>query len=351
MSLFVDTAQSGSVADLRGRDCLTIGLVNNMPDAACEATERQFVNLLRAATTDQVVRLEMFSMPEIRRANEMRPGFAGRYRDIGELWGAPVDALIVTGTEPRAADLKDEPYWPTLAKLVDWARSNTISTIWSCLAAHAAVLHADGIERRPFAGKLSGVFACEAAECHQLLANIASPIQMPHSRLNDLPERALVSCDYRILTHSRAAGVDTFVKDDGRSSLFVYFQGHPEYDAASLLREYRRDVGRFLRGERDRYPALPQHYLSLEAGLMAEEFRARAVADRRPDLISEFPADLIRAGVENTWRPSATRLYENWVNHLMERKSTRRRQFGVWTSGNAKNDEVGPDNSAFQRRA
>jgi homoserine O-succinyltransferase len=350
MSLLIDMAQSGSAADLRGRNCLTIGLVNNMPDAACEATERQFLNLLRAATGDQVVRLEMFSIAEIRRANEMRPGVAGRYRDAAELWDASVDALIVTGTEPRAADLKDELYWPTLAKLVDWARSNTISTIWSCLAAHAAVLHADGIERRPVGGKLSGVFACEATGCHQLLANIASPIQMPHSRLNDLPERALVSCDYRILTHSQEAGVDTFIKDDGRSSLFVYFQGHPEYDAASLLREYRRDVSRFLRGECDRYPALPQHYLHPEAGLIAEQFRARAVADRRPDLISEFPADPIRAGVTHTWRPSATSLYENWMNHLKERKATRRRQFGVWTSGNAKNG-VGPDKSAFQRRA
>jgi homoserine O-succinyltransferase/O-acetyltransferase len=30
-------------------------------------------------------------------------------------------------------------------------------------------------------------------------------------------------------------------------SLFVLLQGHPEYDSATLLREYRRDVGRFLR--------------------------------------------------------------------------------------------------------
>jgi homoserine O-succinyltransferase/O-acetyltransferase len=346
MPLLLDMAHSGSMADPRDRNCLTIGLVNNMPDAACEATERQFLDLLCTAATDAVVRLELFSIAEIRSANDMRPGLAGRYRDIGELWGASLDGLIVTGAEPRAVNLQDEPYWPTLAKLVDWARSNTTSTIWSCLAAHAAVLHADGIERRPVEKKISGVFTCEAVGHHPLLANIASPIQVPHSRLNDLPEPVLASRGYRVLTHSRTAGVDTFVKDDGRSSLFVYFQGHPEYAAASLLREYRRDVSRFLRGEHDHYPTLPQHYLTAKAGLVAEEFRSRAVVDRGLALIGGFPMDALLAGIESSWQPFATRLYENWMNHLKDHKAVSRRSAGGLASSIAKSG-IGPDKSAL----
>jgi homoserine O-succinyltransferase/O-acetyltransferase len=350
MPLLLDMAHSASAVDLPGRNCLTIGLVNNMPDAACEATERQFLELLRAAATDVVVRLELFSIPEIRRADDMRPGLAGRYRDIGDLWDASVAALLLTGTEPRADNLKDEPYWPTLSKLVDWARSHTTSTIWSCLAAHAAVLHDDGISRRATHGKLAGVFACQPAGFHPLLANVASPVRVPHSRFNDLPEPALASSGYRVLTRSSEAGVDTFTKDDDRSSLFVYLQGHPEYGAGSLLREYRREVGRFLRGERNHYPALPQHYLRPETCLIAEEFRARAVETRRPDLIGEFPADAILAGVENTWRPFATQLYENWMKHLKEHKVVRQQPFRGWTPGSA-NCEVAPDKSSLQRRA
>jgi len=49
-----------------------------------------------------------------------------------------------------------------------------------------------------------------------------------------------------------------FVKE--RKSLFLFFQGHPEYDADSLPREYRRDVGRFLRSERESYPGMPKGY-------------------------------------------------------------------------------------------
>ena len=212
MPLLLDTLRPGPAVDLRGRNCLTIGLVNNMPDAACGATERQFLKLLRAASSDVVVLLKLFSIAAVPRSETTRAELAGRYRDISELWNAPLDGLIVTGTEPIAADLKDEPYWNALCDLVDWACHNTISAVWSCLAAHAAVLYADGIVRERLDGKLSGVFDCEAAGAHPLLAGMAPRLRVPHSRLNDLPEARLLENGYRMLTRSAAAGVDAFVK-------------------------------------------------------------------------------------------------------------------------------------------
>ena len=102
MPLLLDTLRPGPAVDLRGRNCLTIGLVNNMPDAACEATERQFLKLLRAASNDVVVLLKLFSIAAVPRSETTRAELAGRYRDISELWNAPLDGLIVTGTEPIA---------------------------------------------------------------------------------------------------------------------------------------------------------------------------------------------------------------------------------------------------------
>jgi Homoserine O-succinyltransferase len=202
MPLLLDTLRPGPAVDLRGRNCLTIGLVNNMPDAACEATERQFLKLLRAASSDVVVLLKLFSIAAVPRSEATRADLAGRYRDIAELWSAPLDGLIVTGTEPIAADLKDEPYWNAACDLVDWACTNTISAVWSCLAAHAAVLYADGIARQRLAGKLSGVFDCEAAGAHPLLAGMVPLLRVPHSRLNDLPQAGLLASGYRVLTRS-----------------------------------------------------------------------------------------------------------------------------------------------------
>ncbi len=322
MPVFLDSAKFGSAATLNAANCITIGLVNNMPDAAAEATERQFIDLIRAAAIDTVVLLKLFAIPEMPRAETVRHELSERYRDIAELWQTPLDGLIVTGTEPCAKNLIDEPYWQTLSRIVDWARENTASTIWSCLAAHAAVLRADGVERRPLKAKLFGVFDCQLAADHPMTRDVAEPFTVPHSRYNDLPERPLKAAGYKILSRSDAAGVDIFAKQDG--SFFLFFQGHPEYDADTLLREYRRDAARFLAGEGDKYPALPVDYFNAQAITLANMFRARALAERRRELIADFPKTALEAGLANPWRQSAIGIYQKWVAYLRARKAERR---------------------------
>jgi hypothetical protein len=47
---------------------VVVGLVNNMPDAALQATERQFCDLLAEASQDFLVWVRFFSIPNVRRA-------------------------------------------------------------------------------------------------------------------------------------------------------------------------------------------------------------------------------------------------------------------------------------------
>jgi homoserine O-succinyltransferase/O-acetyltransferase len=322
MPLLLDTDQAAATNEFRAANGVTVGLINNMPDPALESTERQFVDLIRTAATNAIVRLVLFSIPEVPRAETTRQDMAGRYRDVSALWDTHLDGLIVTGTEPRMRNLKDEPYWATLGRVVDWARDNTASTIWSCLAAHAAVLHVDGIARRPLADKLFGIFECEPAESHPMTADARSGLRVPHSRYNDLPEQALADCGYRILTRSAIAGVDMFARQD--KSFHLFLQGHPEYEAKTLLREYRRDVGRYLRRERDDYPGLPLGYFDGEATAIAAGFRERALVDRREHLITSFPKGELEIGLDNPWRPCAVGIYEKWLEYLCGRKADRR---------------------------
>src|SRR3984885_1527494 len=196
MPLFLDSGWLGSDIALNAGNCITVGLVNNMPDAAVEATERQFTELLRAAAPRAVVVLKLFSIPTVLRDEAMRRDFAVRYSEVAELWDTPLDGLIVTGTEPRARNLADEAYWETLTRVVDWAPDNTASAIWSCLAAHAAVLHDDGIERRALKQKRFGVFDCRLAADHPMTQHFPEPHWVPHSGSNDLPGRALAACGY-----------------------------------------------------------------------------------------------------------------------------------------------------------
>ena len=140
------------------RGAVHVGLVNNMPDAAMRATELQFARLLKEAAGSLDVRLRLFSLRSIPRGELARSRMEGFYADAAFLQAANIDALIITGAEPAAADLRDEPYWAALAHLIDWAEIGTISTLFSCLAAHAAVLHLDGIARRTLPAKLSGIY-------------------------------------------------------------------------------------------------------------------------------------------------------------------------------------------------
>ena len=300
-----------------GTGVVDIALVNNMPDAALDATERQFRALLSAAAGDLDLRLALYALPEVPRT-EFGRSQVRKYANIDDLWDRRYDGLIVTGTEPQAADLKDEPYWESLTRLLEWAEGSTYSTILSCLAAHAGILHLDGIVRQPLGDKRFGVFECVRVCDHPLTAEAPGRLQMPHSRWNDIPEDALRACGYRVLMRSEDAGVDTFVKQ--RQSLFVFLQGHPEYEAVTLLLEYRRDVARYLRSERDTYPPMPQGYFDEEIETELAALRDRALADRREALLADFPTATAAARVTNNWRPSAERFYRNWLGYIAAAK-------------------------------
>src|ERR1700745_2720842 len=82
-------------------EALDIGLVNNMPDAALEQTERQFIGLLKAAAGERRIRVKLFYVPEIARAGAARERVQLQYAPIEELWQTRLDGLIVTGNAPR----------------------------------------------------------------------------------------------------------------------------------------------------------------------------------------------------------------------------------------------------------
>ena len=298
--------------------CVDIGLINNMPNGALAATERQFVNLLSAASEGIALRLSIYALPEVPRSEQSRRYIDSSYRSIDTLWESQLDGLIVTGTEPVAANLADEPYWGTLTRVLEWAEQNTSSSIWSCLAAHAAVLHLDGIGRRRYSEKRFGLFECAGVTNHELIGGAPTRLRVPHSRWNDIDESDLVSCGYRIVSRASDGGVDSFVKQT--KSLFVFFQGHLEYEANTLLLEYRRDIGRYLRGERDTYPRMPESYLDEDASAALAALRTRAIADRRVELLDEFPTSLGERNLTPMWRPAATHVYRNWLTYLCAQK-------------------------------
>ncbi len=301
-----------------------VALVNNMPDAAFLATERQFRDLLEAAAGGRPFVLRLTSLPDPGRGDGVRHELDGRYEAVEDLQRRPPDALVVTGSEPRCRDLREEPTWASLSSLLDWAKQSTHSVALSCLAAHGALLAGDGVERRRLPQKLSGVFPQWVDATHRLTRDVG-PVACPHSRLHDVTPADLEASGYQVLAGSDAVGWTVAARDDG--CLRLLLQGHPEYDATTLLREYRRDVRRYLAGEQDKYPELPSGYLPASGAARLRDFRLRAIG-RPSGLADAFPFEACAAGLDATWRPPMVRLLANWLDEVAHRKAATTRRAG-----------------------
>lgn len=299
---------------------IVVGLVNNISDRGLRATEAQFMRVLRGAAGDSVT-LRCFTCPEVPRATTPQTIAGEGYLPFTWLFDMPIDALIVTGSEPRATHLQDEPIWPSVVRLVEWSEAHAVPTMWSCLAAHAAVLHLDGISRVRMPKKLSGLFDCETVHGdHPLTNGLGSHHVCPHSRYFDLPEASLAASGYQILVRSSHAGADTFTRTE--RAPFIFFQGHPEYDPDSLLREYMRDIGRYARGEREEYPIVPTAYFPDQIECALTELRSQALRSGRPARLMETVSGLIGGTLPSArWHGWAARIYANWLAHAVQVKT------------------------------
>lgn len=314
-------AEERSIPNNR-RDRIELGLLNNMSDSALEQTERQILKLLHAASDRLIIRLRLYALSTVPREDWGRKHLSRlHYHNAEDLWDTALDGLIITGAEPRTSDLKQETYWRELTQALEWADENTISTVASCLAVHAAISHFDGIDRHSLDEKRFGIFDFSKVSNNPLLRDVSERLRMPHSRWNDIEEHTLRASGYEILTNSADAGIDVFVKS--KKSFFVFFQGHPEYEAWTLLGEYRRDVGRFLGGERDAYPAMPQAYFDQDSARALNAFRDRAMVDPRSELMATFPTDRLTGKLSDPWRPTAVQIYSNWLQWMVARKAER----------------------------
>lgn len=300
---------------------LAIGVINNMPDGALEATEQQYIALLKAASNEFTVCLSFYSLPEIVRSASTQKHIDQYYKSMESLLQSELDGLIVTGKEPITANLSDEPFWQSFVEVLEWACEKTCSTIWSCLAAHAAVLHMDGIQRVRNCEKHSGIFKCEKIAQHPVTANLPDQFQIPHSRWNGLLESDLTRAGYQVLSRTYGAGVDCFVKQN--QSLFLFFQGHPEYHPDTLLMEYRRDVLRYLRGESHTYPNVPEGYFDQPVLRELLEVQHEAVIRPHAETLARLETLLFSQSVKGIWHATAETIYSNWLQYVSLEKKAR----------------------------
>jgi len=288
-----------------------VAFVNNMPDPAFEVTEKQFADFLGR---DAV--LSRYWLPGTLRRPEVQAVIAKRYQDLAHLYRYPPDLLVVTGAEPKASDLPSEAYWPALEDLLWWARSAVPVTVLSCLAAHAALWSFDSLARQALPQKCSGVFP-QALDAADPMVQGIGPAAFVHSRWNDVATSSLVENDYGVVAGSET-GWTVAVAERGRS-LFVLFQGHPEYELLTLLREYRRDARRYLSGE-GAYPQVPVGYLDVEGEAILAEFAQRATSGPpEAALMGDFPFYEAARHINASWEEASRALAANVLRAVRQR--------------------------------
>ncbi len=297
---------------------LHIGLLNMMPDAALEATERQFFRLVGEANQIAQFYMHPFTLPQLPRGPRGQAHIAQYYESFADIQAQGLDALIITGANVTQADLSAEPFWQPLIEVIDWAYANVTSTLCSCLATHAVMQFRYQQHRVHRGAKLWGVYPHQVVDrTHPLVLGVNTRFDVPHSRFNDISRAQFHAAGIKVLVESEQAGVHLAVSEDGFR--IVFLQGHPEYDIISLLKEYKREVNAFARGERRDYPPFPEHYFGVQMQAILEEHRLRVEqAMQAQALPPDLPEALLLQGLDNTWHDTAEAVINNWIGNVYQ---------------------------------
>jgi len=305
--LSVERAQHQDIRELH------VGLLNMMPDAALLVTEKQYMRLIGACNRIAQIYVYPFSVPGLARSPEALAHIAAYYADFEDLATTGLDALVISGANVTNPALDLEPFWDPLAEVITWAADHVTSILCSCLATHALVKHLYAIERQPLPHKLWGVYQHRVCDrSHPLTQDVNTRFDAPHSRWNDIPRASWDAAGLRVLAESEKAGVHLATSPDGFR--IIYFQGHPEYDRNSLLKEYKREVGRFLDAELETPPPYPEQYLTHEADDVAQTYLRDALTARAHGQADPpFPEATFEPYLENTWGDTGRALFNNWL--------------------------------------
>ena len=303
---------------------LHIGLLNMMPDSALEATERQFFRLIGESNQIAQFYLHPFTLNELPRDSDGRAHVEQYYETFEQIKADGLDALIITGANMIGTELSGQPFWRPLIEVLDWAYDNVTSTLCSCLTTHAVLEFRYKQKRSTLSAKRWGVYPHRVLlKNHPLVTGVNTRFDVPHSRFNEVFPEQFDRAGLLKLVVSEDNDVHLAVSEDGFR--IVFFQGHPEYDAISLLKEYKREVTRFYERKLDTYPPFPEHYFSKKCQAILEEFQDRLLSAMENSIpVPDFPEQLIIPYLDNTWHDTAEAVINNWIGRVYQITDTYR---------------------------
>lgn len=224
-------------------------LLNLMPDKI--STETQLARVLGA--TPLQIELTLLRTDSYMGKNTSQEHQLGFYKVWDEIKDNKYDGLIITGAPVETMEFEEVDYWPELAKIFEWSKTNTYGQLYICWGAQAALHHFYGIGKNEKAGKLFGVYPHTRLEmAHPLVRGFDDIFNVPVSRYTESDYEAIKRTPSLLpLADCNETGA-CLVTDDENRRLFMF--NHLEYDRETLDDEYRRDKDKGLPTEK------PAHY-------------------------------------------------------------------------------------------
>lgn len=263
---------------------LQIALLNLMPEKP--KTETQLARLLGA--TPLQVELTLLTTSTYRPQNVPLSHLQAFYREWRDIKERKFDGLIVTGAPVEMMPFESVKYWPELAAILDWSRTNVHSCFHICWGAQAALYHFHGVPKHTLPVKRFGVYTHHVIERRDaqrpgLLRGFDDFFLVPVSRHTEVRREDIPKdSGLEVLAVSNAAGLCLLHHPVDRD---VFMFNHLEYDTYTLADEYERD-----RANRSDV-SLPLNY---------------------------YPDDDPSKAPRNCWRAYAHLLFGNWINEIYQ---------------------------------
>lgn len=275
-NIFVMTETRAITQDIRPLKLLLLNLMPTKID-----TETQFSRLL--GNTPLQIELTLLHTASHHAKNVSQQHLLSFYKTFDEIRDQNFDGMVITGAPVELMEFEEVEYWQELCDIMEWSKAHVHSTMHICWGAQAGLYYHFGVSKQPLPQKLFGVFEHRVEYKNSILfRGFDDVFYVPHSRHTTVQRDDIAHVNgLKILASSEKAGVYAVSSQNGRQ---IFITGHAEYDADTLLKEYRRDLSA------GRPITLPEHY---------------------------FPDDDDQKEPCVTWRGHANLLFSNWLNYFV----------------------------------
>ena len=274
--------------DIQKVRLLKLLILNIMPTKI--ATETQLLRLL--SNTPLQIAVDWIHMYSHESKNVSKEHLLAFYKTFEDIKDNKYDGLIITGAPVEKLAFEDVDYWAELTELLEWSKTHVLSSFFICWGAQAALYYFYGIPKHVMKHKLTGVYLHHTnvdKMKRKILRGFDYQFYAPHSRYTTVSKEKIEEIEeLDILAESDEAGVYIVASKDG-SRFFI--TGHPEYDADTLDKEYRRDLA-------------------------------------NPKIDNEIPKNYyinndINGKIQVKWKSHAYLIFANWLNYYVYQRKLR----------------------------